>query len=178
MSSTISFAKPAAVVSASYSTSTPRYPPRNLPQRRPLLAQRGISRLSCQWNQRSRPPTGRDSPNHDRQLISAERSLIRRRGPQLRCNRPASTQPQPATRGRHHAHSRSATASPHTTQPRSTVLDTQSPQLLARRPPRAITSPQRSPPSAPSSTASKRFSKPAQSFRSSPLDRPRLHPQQ
>ncbi|NYF92044.1 alpha-amylase family glycosyl hydrolase [Tunturiibacter empetritectus] len=59
-----------------------------------------------------------------------QRILIADADPNLVATAQPQPQPQPATRGRHHAHSRSRRQAHTTTQPRSTVLDTQSPQLL------------------------------------------------
>jgi glycosidase len=59
-----------------------------------------------------------------------QRILIADADPNFVATAQPQPQPQPATRGRHHAHSRSRRQAHTTTQPRSTVLDTQSPQLL------------------------------------------------
>jgi glycosidase len=59
-----------------------------------------------------------------------QRILIADADPNLVATAQPQPQPQPATRGRHHAHSRSRRQAHTATQPGSTVLDTQSPQLL------------------------------------------------
>ena len=60
-----------------------------------------------------------------------QRILIADADPNLTAAAQPQPQPQPATRGRHHAHSHSRRQARTTTQPRSsTVLDTESPQLL------------------------------------------------